>query len=184
DELLQTHPEYDWKLKSLEKTILKLQNKTQSSTASVLGVESLVEGFRLLLVALGTAQREVVAFLKEKESVAVKHINRILEHKRTFMENKLKLEKMPAHSTKCVLKECCEFRKSSRLKDKLSQIRWLITEPDSCFAGASIIPLFPLIPEKNCRIKMMVSATEPPTVTSLSPNQRQRVISSSVGPGF
>ncbi|KAM6240390.1 LOW QUALITY PROTEIN: tripartite motif-containing protein 16 [Spheniscus humboldti] len=99
--------------------------------------EGLAGGFRLLLVAVGTAQQEVVAFLEEKGSMAVNHINRIkihLEHKRVFIENKLKLEKMPAHSTKCLFsKECCEFRKSSGvdalpsvyigLKDKLSRIR-------------------------------------------------------------
>lgn len=66
-------------------------------------MKGLAGGFRLPLVAVGTAQQEVVAFLEEKGSMAVNHINRIkihLEHKRAFIENKLKLQKMPAHSTK------------------------------------------------------------------------------------
>lgn len=68
-------------------------------------MESLAGGFRLLLVAVGIAPWEVVAFLEENGRVAVNHISRIkihLEHKPAFIENKLKLEKMPAHSTKCL----------------------------------------------------------------------------------
>lgn len=61
-----------------------VQQVTSVPSASVLGVESLAGGFRLLLVAVGTARGEVVVLLGEKGSVAVNHINRIkihLEHK-------------------------------------------------------------------------------------------------------
>lgn len=43
-------------------------------------MESLAGGFRLLLVAVGTAHGEVVVLLGEKGSVAVSHINRIKMH--------------------------------------------------------------------------------------------------------
>ncbi|XP_073166859.1 tripartite motif-containing protein 16 isoform X2 [Lepidochelys kempii] len=143
-ELLQTQAEYDWKLKSTENAIVKLQNNTQSIVSSISEVKNLVSGqFGELLEAVKMAHSDVLAFLEEKEHVAVNQANGIkihLEHKHAAMEeNKLRLEKMALHTSDILfLKEYCELKKNTGddvlpsvyigLKDKLSGIRRVISE--------------------------------------------------------
>uniref|UniRef100_A0A8D0GL82 Tripartite motif containing 16 n=1 Tax=Sphenodon punctatus TaxID=8508 RepID=A0A8D0GL82_SPHPU len=143
-ELLQTQAEYDWKLESAKNAIVKLQKNSQSIVSSISEVKAQVEGqFEELLQAVKTARLDVLAFLEEKERAAVNHATGLkthLEHKCSLMEeNKIRLEKMTAHTNEVLfLKEYCEFKKNAGddtipsvyigLKDKLSGIRKVISE--------------------------------------------------------
>uniref|UniRef100_A0A8D2ITG0 Tripartite motif-containing protein 16 n=1 Tax=Varanus komodoensis TaxID=61221 RepID=A0A8D2ITG0_VARKO len=143
-ELLQLQAEYDWKLKSAENAIVKLQKNSESIVSSVSEVKTLVEEkFDELLQAVKKAHSVVLAFLEEKERAAVNHANGIkihLENKRGTMEEcKNRLEKMATHTNDIIfLKEYCEFKKSEGddtlpsvyigLKDKLSGIRRVVSE--------------------------------------------------------
>ncbi|XP_053144980.1 tripartite motif-containing protein 16 [Hemicordylus capensis] len=144
DELLQIQAEYNWKLKSAENAIVKLQKNSESIVSSVSEVKIMVQGqFEELLQAVMKARSEVLTFLEEKERAAVNHANGIknhLENKRVAMEEcKNRLEKMATHTTDILfLKEYCEFKKSEGddtlpsvyigLKDKLSGIRMVVSE--------------------------------------------------------
>nr|XP_060620506.1 tripartite motif-containing protein 16 [Anolis sagrei ordinatus] len=143
-ELLQLQAEYDWKLKSAENAIIKLQKNSESIVNSVSEVKTLVEEkFEELLQAVKKTHSVVLAFLEEKERTAVNHANGIkihLENKRVTMEEcKNRLEKMATHTNDIIfLKEYCEFKKSEGddtlpsvyigLKDKLSGIRRVVSE--------------------------------------------------------
>nr|XP_028572956.1 tripartite motif-containing protein 16 [Podarcis muralis] len=143
-ELIQLQAGYDWKLKSAENAIEKLQRNSESIVSSVSEVKTLVEEkFEELLQAVKKTQSVVLAFLEEKERGAVNHANGIkihLENKRVVMEEcKSRLEKMATHTNDIIfLKEYCEFKKSEGddtlpsvyigLKDKLSGIRRVVTE--------------------------------------------------------
>nr|XP_056715771.1 tripartite motif-containing protein 16 [Euleptes europaea] len=142
-ELLQIQAEYDWKLKSAENAIIKLEKNSKSIVSSVSEVKDVVERqFEELLQAVKKAHSDVLAFLEEKEHAAVNHANGIkihLENKRVTMEEcKIRLEKMATHTNDILfLKEYCEFKKSSGddtlpsvyigLKDKLSGIRKIVS---------------------------------------------------------
>ncbi|XP_067403800.1 tripartite motif-containing protein 16 [Emydura macquarii macquarii] len=180
-ELLQTQAEYDWKLKSSENAIEKLQNNTQSIVSSISEVKSLVSGqFGELLEAVRMAHLDVLAFLEEKERVAVNHANGIKIHLvnkcAAIQENKLRLEKMAIHTSDILfLKEYSEFKKNTGddtlpsvyigLKDKLSGIRRVILE-----STAHLLQLVQtsykeklqeFAKEEDCGIKTMVSAIVP-----------------------
>ncbi|XP_061472454.1 tripartite motif-containing protein 16 [Rhineura floridana] len=143
-ELHQLRAEYEWKLKSAENAIVKLQKNSESIVSSVSEVKILVEEkFEELLQAVKKTHSAVLAFLEEKERGAVNHANGIkihLEHKRVVMEEcKSRLEKMVTHSSDIIfLKEYCEFKKSEGddtlpsvyigLKDKLSGIRRVVSK--------------------------------------------------------
>ncbi|XP_042311197.1 tripartite motif-containing protein 16 isoform X1 [Sceloporus undulatus] len=143
-ELLQLQAEYDWKLKSAENAIVKLQKNSESIVSSVSEVKTSVEEkFEELLQAVKKTHSAILAFLEEKERAAVNHANGIkihLENKRVTMEEcKNRLEKMATHTNDIIfLKEYCEFKKSVGddtlpsvyigLKDKLSGIRRVVSE--------------------------------------------------------
>ncbi|XP_027690566.2 tripartite motif-containing protein 16 isoform X2 [Chelonia mydas] len=180
-ELLQTQAEYDWKLKSTENAIVKLQNNTQSIVSSISEVKNLVSGqFGELLEAVKMAHSDVLAFLEEKEHVAVNQANGIkihLEHKHAAMEeNKLRLEKMALHTSDILfLKEYCELKKNTGddvlpsvyigLKDKLSRIRRVISESTELLLQLVQTTykekLQEFAKEEDCGIKTMVSALVP-----------------------
>ncbi|KAJ7316115.1 hypothetical protein JRQ81_002277 [Phrynocephalus forsythii] len=143
-ELLQLQAEYDWKLKSAENVIVKLQKNSESIVSSLSEMKTLVEEkFEELLLAVKKTQSFVLAFLEEKERAAVNHANGIkihLENKQVSMEEcKNRLEKMATHTNDIIfLKEYCEFKKSTGddtlpsvyigLKDKLSGIRRVLSD--------------------------------------------------------
>ncbi|XP_007430583.2 tripartite motif-containing protein 16 isoform X2 [Python bivittatus] len=143
-ELLHLQAEYDWKLKSAENAIVKLQKNSESIVKSVSEVKILVEEkFEELLQAVKTSHATVLAFLEEKECAAVNHANGIkiyLQNKQVTMEEcRKRLEKMATHSNDIIfLKEYCEFKKNLGddtlpsvyigLKDKLSGIRKVVSE--------------------------------------------------------
>ncbi|KAH1182618.1 tripartite motif-containing protein 16 [Mauremys mutica] len=180
-ELVQTQAEYDWKLKSAENAIVKLQNNTQSIVSSISEVKSLVSGqFGELLEAVKMAHSDVLAFLEEKERVAVNQANGIkihLEQKRAVMEeNKLRLEKMALYTSDILfLKEYCELKKNTGddalpsvyigLKDKLSGIRRVISESTEHLLQLVQTTykekLQEFSKEEDCGIKTMVSAIVP-----------------------
>ncbi|XP_048346412.1 tripartite motif-containing protein 16 isoform X2 [Sphaerodactylus townsendi] len=136
--------EYDWKLKSAENAIDKLQKNSKSIVSSVSEVKAVVERqFEELAQAVKKAHSDVLAFLEEKEHAAVNHANGIkihLENKRIAMEEcKNRLEKMATHTNDILfLKEYCEFKKSAGddtlpsvyigLKDKLSGIQKIVSD--------------------------------------------------------
>uniref|UniRef100_A0A8C8SP84 B30.2/SPRY domain-containing protein n=1 Tax=Pelusios castaneus TaxID=367368 RepID=A0A8C8SP84_9SAUR len=193
-ELLQTQTEYNWKMKSAENAIVKLQNNTQSIASSISEVKSLVsEQFGELFEAIRMAQSDVLAFLEEKEHVAVNHANGIkihLMHKCAAMEeNKLRLEKMATHTSDILfLKEYSAFKKNTGdealpsvyigLKDKLSGIRKVILE-----STAHLLKLVrtsykeklqEFAKEDDCGIKTMVSAIVPPKHRISAPDPETR----------
>ncbi|KAJ1130629.1 hypothetical protein NDU88_008980 [Pleurodeles waltl] len=143
-ELLQTVSEYEWKLKSAENAIVKLQANTTSIQNSVTEAKSAINvQFDELLQAVKKAHGHVLEFLEDKERAAVNQSNGIkiyLEQKCNEMEKrKLKAEKLAKHRNEIYfLQEYSEFKKSTGddslpsvyigLKDKLSGIRKVVTE--------------------------------------------------------
>ncbi|XP_026557919.1 tripartite motif-containing protein 16 [Pseudonaja textilis] len=143
-ELLHHQEEYDWKLKSAENAIVKLEKNSESIVNSVSEVKLLVEEkFEELLQAVKANHAMVLTFLEEKERAAVNHANGIKIHLQsqqvTMEEWKKRLEKMATHTNDIIfLKEYCEFKKHQGddtlpsvyigLKDKLSGIRKVISE--------------------------------------------------------
>ncbi|XP_032648620.1 tripartite motif-containing protein 16 isoform X2 [Chelonoidis abingdonii] len=149
--------------------------------SSISEVKSLVSGqFGELLEAVKMAHSVVLAFLEEKERVAVNQANGIkihLEHKRAVMEeNKLRLEKMALYTSDILfLKEYYEFKKNTGddalpsvyigLKDKLSGIRRVISESTEHLLQLVQTTykekLQEFSKEEDCGIKTMVSAIVP-----------------------
>ncbi|KAH0629564.1 hypothetical protein JD844_011725 [Phrynosoma platyrhinos] len=121
NELLQLQAEYDWKLKSADNAIVKLQKNSESIVSSVSEVKALVEEkFEELLLSVKKTHSVVLAFLEEKERAAVNHANGIkihLENKRVTMEeckNSAGDDTLPSVYI--------------GLKDKLSGIRRVVSE--------------------------------------------------------
>ncbi|KAK9406813.1 tripartite motif-containing protein 16-like [Crotalus adamanteus] len=143
-ERLHLQEEYDWKIKSSENAIVKLQKNSESIVNSVSEVKNFVEEkFEELLQAVKATHATVLTFLEEKECAAVNHANGIKIHlqnqQATMEECRKRLEKMATHTNDIVfLKEYCEFKKHLGddalpsvyigLKDKLSGIRNVISE--------------------------------------------------------
>ncbi|XP_058024108.1 tripartite motif-containing protein 16 isoform X2 [Ahaetulla prasina] len=143
-ELLHHQEEYDWKLKSAENAIVKLEKNSESIVNSVSEVKLLVEEkFEELLQAVKATHAIVLTFLEEKERAAVNHANGIktyLQSQQVTMEEcRKRLQKMATHTNDIIfLKEYCEFKKHLGddtlpsvyigLKDKLSGIQKVISE--------------------------------------------------------
>ncbi|XP_030390331.1 tripartite motif-containing protein 16 isoform X2 [Gopherus evgoodei] len=160
---------------------LTCETARKDNESSISEVKSLVSGqFGELLEAVKMAHSDVLAFLEEKERVAVNQANGIkihLEHKRAVMEeNKLRLEKMALYTSDILfLKEYCELKKNTGddalpsiyigLKDKLSGIRRVISESTEHLLQLVQTTykekLQEFSKEEDCGIKTMVSAIVP-----------------------
>ncbi|XP_015276102.1 PREDICTED: tripartite motif-containing protein 16-like protein [Gekko japonicus] len=193
-ELLQIQAEYDWKLKSAENAIVKLQKNSESIVSSVSEVKAMVEGqFEELLKAVKKAHSYVLAFLEEMEHAAVNHANGIkihLEKKQMTMEEcKNRLEKMAIHTNDILfLKEYCEFKKSTGddtlpsvyigLKDKLSGIRKIVSSStDHLLQLLQTIyndKLQEFAKHEDAGIKTMVSAIVPSKHRLSAPEPKSR----------
>ncbi|XP_050775291.1 tripartite motif-containing protein 16 isoform X2 [Gopherus flavomarginatus] len=161
--------------------LLTCEAARKDNESSISEVKSLVSGqFGELLEAVKMAHSDVLAFLEEKERVAVNQANGIkthLEHKRAVMEeNKLRLEKMALYTSDILfLKEYCELKKNTGddalpsvyigLKDKLSGIRRVISESTEHLLQLVQTTykekLQEFSKEEDCGIKTMVSAIVP-----------------------
>ncbi|XP_062979314.1 tripartite motif-containing protein 16 [Elgaria multicarinata webbii] len=193
-ELLQLQAEYDWKLRSAENAIVKLQKNSESIVSSVSEVKTLVEEkFEELLQAVKKTHSVVLAFLEEKERAAVNHANGIkihLENKRVTMEEcKNRLEKMATHTNDIIfLKEYCEFKKSAGddtlpsvyigLKDKLSGIRRVVSESTEhllhLLQTSYKDKLQEFAKDEDAGIKTMVSAIVPSKHRLSAPEPKSR----------
>lgn len=193
-ELLQTVSEYEWKLKTAENSIVKLQANTTSIQNSVTEAKSAIDvQFDELLQAVKKAHNHVLEFLEDKERAAVNQSNGIkiyLEQKcNELKKSKLKAEKLAKHRNEIYfLQEYVEFKKSTSddslpsvyigLKDKLSGIRKVVTELTEHFIqnlqNGYKDKLQEFAKEEECGIKTMVSAIVPAKHRISAPEPKTR----------
>ncbi|XP_072259689.1 tripartite motif-containing protein 16 [Pyxicephalus adspersus] len=143
-EIQEIVSEYDWKLKSAENAIIKLEANTTSIQNSVAEARKSIDlQFEELQEAVKKAHTKVLEFLDQREKSAINQsvgIKTHLEQKcNDLKKTKAKVEGIAKHKSEfCFLQEYCEFRKSTGddtipsvyigLKDKLSGIRTVVTE--------------------------------------------------------
>ncbi|XP_069510647.1 tripartite motif-containing protein 16 [Ambystoma mexicanum] len=193
-ELLQTVSEYDWKLKSAENSIVKLEANTTSIQNSVTEAKSAIKAqFEELLEAVKKAHNDVLEFLEDKERAAVNQSNSIQTHLEQkcneLKKSKIKVENLAKNRNEIYfLQEYCEFKKSAGddtlpsvyigLKDKLSGIRKVVTESTEHFIQLLQTSykdkLKEFAKEEECGIKTMVSAIVPAKHRISAPEPKTR----------
>ncbi|KAG8446054.1 hypothetical protein GDO86_013794 [Hymenochirus boettgeri] len=187
--------EYEWKLKSAETAIEKLDANTTSIQNSVTDARKSIDlQFEDLHSSVKKAHSKVLEFLEQREQAALSQSGGIkthLEQKCNEMKKcKEKVEKITSYSNEfSFLQEYCEFKKSSRddtlpsvyigLKDKLSGIQKLIsdstTEIMELLKTSYTDSLQEFAKEEGVGIKTMVSAIVPANhrITAPEPTSRE-----------
>ncbi|XP_053566226.1 tripartite motif-containing protein 16 [Bombina bombina] len=143
-EVHQIVHEYEWKLKSAENAILKLEANTTSIQNSVAEAKRIIDlSFGDLEDAVKRAHAKVLEFLEQRERAALSQSNSIQTYLQTkcaeLKKSKTKAERIANHRTEAFfLQEFCEFKKAKDdeslpsvyigLKDKLSGIGKAVIE--------------------------------------------------------
>ncbi|KAM9296759.1 tripartite motif-containing protein 16-like protein [Gastrophryne carolinensis] len=141
--------DYDWKMKSAENAIVKLEANLTSIQNSVAEAKKTIDlQFQELQESVKKAHSKVLEFLDQREKAALNQsvgIKTHLEQKCNDMKkNKAMLDEIGKHKSEFFfLQEYCELKKSMgddtipsvyiRLKDKLSGIRTVVTESTEKF---------------------------------------------------
>ncbi|NP_001086184.1 tripartite motif containing 16 L homeolog [Xenopus laevis] len=180
-EVNETVAEYEWKLKSAEIAIEKLEANTTSIQNSVLEAKRAIDlQFADVHGAVKKSHDKVREFLETRERAALNQSNGIKTHLEQkcseLRKHKVKVERIASHRNEfSFLQEYCEFKKSSRdetlpsvyigLKDKLSGIQNVISESTEKIIEmlwtSYMDRLQEFAKEEDLGIKTMVSAIVP-----------------------
>ncbi|XP_068120505.1 tripartite motif-containing protein 16 isoform X2 [Hyperolius riggenbachi] len=172
--------QYDWKLKSAENAIVKLESNTTSIQNSVIEARRAIElQFEELQEAVKKSRSKVLEFLDQREKAALNQsvgIKTHLEQKcNDLKRTKAKVEGIAKHKSEfCFLQEYSEFKKSVGddtipsvyigLKDKLSGIHKVVTESTEKLIQLLLIAYTDKLQEfakEELGIKNVVSAIVP-----------------------
>ncbi|KAE8577210.1 hypothetical protein XENTR_v10004480 [Xenopus tropicalis] len=180
-EVHETVAEYEWKLKSAEIAIEKLEANTTSIQNSVSEAKRAINlQFEDVHSAVNKSHTKVLEFLELRERAALNQSNGIkthLEQKCSELRKcKVKAERIASHRNEfSFLQEYCEFKKSAGddtlpsvyigLKDKLSGIQRVISEATEkiieMLQTSYLERLQVFAKEEDLGIKTMVSAIVP-----------------------
>lgn len=198
EEIQQIVTDYDWKLKSAENSIVKLEANSTSIQNSVTEARKSIDlQFEELQEAVKKAHTKVLEFLDQREKAAINQsvgIKTHLEQKcNDLKKTKAKVEGISKHKSKSsFLQEYCEFKKTMGddtipsvyigLKDKLSGIRKVVTESTEkliqLLQPSYIDTLEEFAKEDELLIKNVVSAIVPANhrISAPEPSTREEFL--------
>ncbi|XP_018409163.1 PREDICTED: tripartite motif-containing protein 16 [Nanorana parkeri] len=197
-EVQQIVSQYDWKLKSAENAIVKLEANTTSIQNSVIEARKSIDlQFEELQEAVKKAHSKVLEFLDQREKAAINQSVGIKTHMEQkcndLKKTKAKVEGIAKHKSEfCFLQEYCEFKKSTGddtipsvyigLKDKLSGIKKVVTESTEKFIQQLLTSytdkLQEFAKEEEILIKNVVSAIVPAShrISAPEPSTREEFL--------